>query len=87
MGTCIRFRRFHPKWVVFGFESIQKVDATTYNSLKDYGGWGIRSGRKGKEYNVSGNKGALLTLKDRKAFLMGSKNYQALCSVINERLS
>ena len=86
-GTCIRFRPFHRKWVVFGFESIQKAEASTYNPLKDYGGWGIRYGRKGKAYNVSGNKGVLLTLRDGKNVLIGSKNHEVLCSAINERLS
>ena len=84
-GTCIRFRPFHRKWVVFGFESIQKAEASTYSPLKDYGGWGIRYGRKGKAYNVSGNKGVLLTLRDGKNVLIGSKNHEALCLAINER--
>ena len=85
-GTCIRFRPFHRKWVVFGFESIQKAEASTYSPLKDYGGWGIRYGRKGKAYNVSGNKGVLLTLKDGKNVLIGSKNHEVLCSAITEIL-
>ncbi len=86
-GTCIRFRPFHRKWVVFGFESIQKAEASTYSPLKDYGGWGIRYGRKGKAYNVSGNKGVLLTLRDGKNVLIGSKNHEVLCSAINGRVS
>ena len=86
-GVFIRFRPFHRNWVVFGFEGIQKTEVSTYNPLKDYGGWGIRYGSKGKAYNVSGNKGVLLTLKDGKNVLIGSKNHEVLCSAINERLS
>ena len=86
-GVCIRFRPVHRKWVVFGFESIQKAEASTYSPFKDYGGWGIRYGRKGKAYNVSENKGVLLTLKDRKNVLIGSKNHEVLCSVINGEVS
>ena len=86
-GVCIRFHPFHRRWVVFGFESIQKAEAITYSPLKDYGGWGIRYGRNGKAYNVSGNKGVLLTLTDRKNALIGSKNHEVLCSSINERVS
>ncbi len=86
-GVRIRFRPFHRKWVVFGFESIQKAEASTYSPLKDYGGWGIRYGRKGKAYNVSGNKGVLLTLRDGKNVLIGSKNHEVLCSAINEGVS
>ena len=86
-GVFIRFRPFHRKWVVFGIDSITTAQAHTYSPLKDYGGWGIRYGRKGKVYNVSGNKGALLTLKDGKTIMIGSKNHEVLCLVINERLS
>ena len=84
-GVFIRFWPFHLKWVVFGFEGIQKAEASTYSPRKDYGGWGIRYGRKGKAYNVSGNKGVLLTLKNGKNVLIGSKNHEALCLAINER--
>jgi hypothetical protein len=86
-GIFVRFWPFHRKWVVFGFESIQKAEASTYSPLKDYGGWGIRYGRKGKAYNVSGNKGVLLTLRDGKNVLIGSKNHEVLCSAINGRVS
>ena len=85
-GLRIRFRPFHLNWIVFPFSSIQKTEAVTYSLLTDYGGWGIRIGRKGKAYNVSGNKGALLSFKDRKNILIGSKNHEVLCSSINERL-
>ena len=86
-GVFIRFWPFQRKWVVFGFDSIQKAGTITYSLLRDYGGWGIRYGRKGKAYNVSGNKGVLLTLADGKNVLIGSKNHEVLCSAINERLS
>ena len=86
-GVCIRFRPFHRKWIVFGFDSIRKAETSTYSPLKDYGGWGIRYGWKGKAYNVSGNKGVMLTLTDEKNVMIGSSNHEALCSAINERLS
>ena len=86
-GVFIRFRPFHRKWVVFGFDSIQKAEASTYRPLKDYGGWGIRYGSRGKAYNVSGNKGVLLTLADGKNVLIGSKNHEVLCSAINASVS
>ena len=81
-GVYIRFRPFHWKWVVFGCDNIQTVEATVYSPLRDYGGWGIRYGRKGKAYNVSGNKGVLLTLTDGENLLIGSKNHEVLCSAI-----
>ena len=85
-GVRIRFGPFHRRWVVFDFEAIQKAEAITYRPLADYGGWGIRYGRKGKAYNVSGNTGVFLTLKDGKNVLIGSTNQDALYSRIQERL-
>ena len=54
----------------------------------DYGGWGIRYGRKGKgkAYSVSGNSGVLLTFNNNKTILIGSLDHQSLFSVINDRL-
>ena len=86
-GACIRFRPFHRKWVVFEFQDIRTAEALTYSPLMDYGGWGIRFGRGAKAYNVSGNKGVLLTLENGKTVLIGSQNHEMLNSVINTRLS
>lgn len=86
-GLYIRFKPFHRKWMIFEFESIQKVEPVIYKPLMDYGGFGIRYGKKGKAYNVSGNKGAFLTLKNERTVLIGSNNHEVLCSAITEKLS
>ncbi len=70
----------------FDYENVEKATSLTYSPLKGYGGWSIRYGRKGKAYNVSGNKRVLLTLKDGKSVLIGSKNPELLSSAINEHL-
>ena len=44
------------------FENIKTCSIRRYSPIKEYGGWGIRYGRKGKAYNVSGNKGVQLEL-------------------------
>ena len=85
-GVRIRFRPFHRRWVVFDFESIQTAEAITYSPLKDYGGWGIKYGRKGKAYNVSGNTGVLLTMKNGKCVLIGSMDHEALGRRIQQGL-
>ena len=85
-GVLIRFRPFHRKDIVFKFESIQKAENITYSPIKDYGGWGIRYGRGGKAYNVSGNKGVMISPKGGKKILIGSRNSEQLCSVINQQL-
>ena len=86
-GVFIRFVPFHRKWVIFGFDSIQKAESITYSPIKDYGGWGIRYGKRGTAYNVSGNKGVLLSLADGKNVLIGSQSHEALFLAIEGRIS
>ncbi len=82
----IRFRPIHRRWITYGYDSIQNVEAVIYSALKEYGGWGIREGKRGKAYNVSGDKGVLLTLKNGTNVLIGSTDHDVLCSLIQERL-
>ena len=85
-GILLRFHPFHRRWVTFAFKSVAEARAITYNPIRDYGGWGIRYGRKGKAYNVSGNQGVLLTLKDGRTVLIGSRNHTLLLSRIEAHL-
>ena len=63
-------------------ESIQDVEARTYNPLREYGGWGIRSRSNRKAYNVSGNQGVELTLKDGRKVMIGSQKAEELALAI-----
>ena len=85
-GLYVRFRPFHRKCRVFEFENILEAEALTYSPLKDFGGWGIRYGKKGKAYSVSGNEGILLKLKNGKSVLIGSKKNEELGRAINQRI-
>ena len=85
-GVFIKFRPFHRKWILFPFESIQTAESCKYNPIRDYGGWGIRYGLKGKAYNVSGNMGVLIKFSKGKTLLIGSKNHLELTSAINNHL-
>jgi hypothetical protein len=60
--------------------SVEKIPLTKiksyaiikYRPLRDYGGWGIRYGPKGKAFNVSGDRGVQLELVTGEKILMGS---------------
>jgi hypothetical protein len=56
----------------------------TYHPIRDYGGWGIRFSLtgKGRAYNVSGNRGVLLTLSNGKRLMLGSQRAEELASAI-----
>ena len=85
-GVYVRFNTLHINWVVFEFNDIEKAEALTYRPIMEYGGWGIRFGKNGKAYNVSGNKGVLLTLSKGKTILIGSQKHEELSLAITQRL-
>ena len=86
-GVYIKFRPFHHKWIQFPFENIQGATSFKYNPIRDYGGYGIRYGFKGKAYNVSGTMGVLIKFFEGKPLLIGSQKHLELSSVINNHLS
>jgi hypothetical protein len=73
-GIRYRFVPIHGKEQHIKWDEIEKVYTRTYSPLKEYGGWGIRTGfgKTGKAYNISGNKGIQVELKDGKRVLLGT---------------
>jgi len=69
----VRFWPFVLRPVRIPLHTLRNYERITYNPVKDYGGWGIRWGIKGKAYNVSGNEGVLLHFYDKKPLLIGSQ--------------
>jgi hypothetical protein len=60
-------------------DEIQTFAIREYKPVKEYGGWGIKygSGRNGKAYNVKGNIGMQLELKNGKKVLFGTQRADA----------
>ncbi len=82
--TDLRFRLFplHLQWREFPLATIAEAEAITYRPIIEYGGWGIRIGRKGMAYNVSGNRGVQVTLEGGRSFLLGSLQPERLATAI-----
>lgn len=85
-GLYLRFYPFHLSFHRIAPEDIKKFEARTYSPIREYGGWGIRYGRTGKAYNVSGNRGLQLELADGKQLLIGSQRPEELAEVLNSVL-
>ena len=60
------------------WDEIAHVEAISYRPLRDYWGWGIRWGRYGQAYTVSGNRALLVTLSSGRTFLLGSQRPEEL---------
>jgi hypothetical protein len=83
-GLYVRFFPFHINFKIFTAEDLSEHYARTYRPILEYGGWGIRCGwRGGRAYNVSGNKGVQLVLKDGKHLLIGSQRAEELAEALS----
>lgn len=72
-GIEFRFIPYHSKFKIISWSDIERVEVKRYKPLKEYGGWGIRSGKNGKAYNVDGDKGLLIFFKTGKQILIGTQ--------------
>jgi hypothetical protein len=79
-GIHFRFPPFILKWRMISREEIERYTVGKYSPVGEYGGWGVRySFRKyGRAYNISGNQGLRLYLKNGKVLLLGTQRSQAL---------
>ncbi len=62
------------------FSEMEKTEVISYEPLFEYGGWGVRYSfrKKGWCYNVSGDKGLLITYKSGKTFMIGTQKTEEL---------
>lgn len=81
-GVYVRFFPLATKLKRYGWEEIDKAYIRTYSPLREYGGWGVRYGAKGKALNVSGNQGLQLELKNNKRLLIGTRRPEALAQAL-----
>lgn len=61
---------------------IQSAEAITYDPLRDYGGYGIRTARHGAAYIAGGNRGVQLELVRGGSLLIGSARPDDLLSAV-----
>ncbi|MGB3589092.1 MAG: hypothetical protein WBA23_21270 [Tunicatimonas sp.] len=71
----IKFQLFPFQWAVHSIDwaDIDEMYIRKYDGLAEYGGWGMRYGRKGKAYTISGHSGVQLHLADDQQILIGTQ--------------
>ena len=81
-GISYQFSPFHLKAKYIPWESIERCNVREYSPILEYGGWGFRGilklklfgiGNSGKAYNVRGNIGIQMILKDGAKILIGTQ--------------
>lgn len=70
-GFSVRFIPFYRKPTLISFDEIESVDVITYKPLSEYGGWGLKIGKKGVAYSISGKNGIFITFKEPRKLFMG----------------
>lgn len=85
-GIHFRFFPFHMRYKQFAWDQVSKYELIGYHPIKDYGGWGIRFGKMGKAYTVSGNKGLQVHLKSGRRFLLGTQKVEELKTFLSQNI-
>lgn len=81
-GIYVRFPPLQGSFSRFAWEDIDRIHIRTYSPLREYGGWGIRLGAMGTAYNVSGNVGVQLILKNGSRLLIGTNQPEEVARVL-----
>ena len=84
-GVHVRFYPLTSRRIPF--DDLIACHARTYRPIREYGGWGIRFSRKGMAYNVSGNQGVQLELRQGRPLLIGSQHADVLANTIDQYLN
>ncbi|HYG14619.1 MAG TPA: hypothetical protein VEC12_02630 [Bacteroidia bacterium] len=82
-GITYHYRPFL-KARYYSWNDIKTAAVRKYNPIGEYGGWGLKAGWKknNKAYNVWGNKGLQLELKDGNKVLIGTQQHQDMVSFL-----
>ncbi|HEX8439749.1 hypothetical protein [Archangium sp.] len=84
-SLSIRFVPFLRKH--YPLQDVSRWEVCDFRPLSDYGGWGIRRGRGGWAYTVSGNRGVQLEFRDGRKLLVGSQHPEKLIAALEQARS
>ncbi|MCK0158386.1 hypothetical protein MWU65_14415 [Cellulophaga sp. F20128] len=83
-GIHYQFSPIHRTYRLIRWNDMQSCNLRKYNALREYGGWGFKSGfGNGTAFNVKGNKGIQIVLKNDKKILIGTQKDTAATAIIN----
>lgn len=83
-GLFLRFKPMHRKTRKIDLSGVTAVAAIRYRPALEYGGWGIRRGRRGTAYNVSGDLGVRMDYENGYHLLIGTRYPEELKAAIDQ---
>lgn len=82
-GIYFQLFPLHFKIQYVNWSDIATIEVRKYKPMKEYGGWGYRySFNNGKAYNISGNMGLQLVLKNGDKILIGTQKKEELLAFL-----
>ncbi len=82
-GISYQLFPFHLKEKIFTWDEIAEANIRKYSPIWDYGGWGYRySFKNGKAFNISGNIGLQIILKNGDKILLGTNKTEELAAFL-----
>lgn len=87
-GIHYRMYPLHRRFREIRTGEIAKWEVKKYHPIRDYGGWGIRTGfyKKGSAFNIAGDMGAYFELKDGKKILIGTQRPEEMRSALGKMM-
>lgn len=86
-GLFIRFKPLHRKTRQIDLTGVTSVASVQYRPAMEYGGWGIRRGRHGMAYNVTGDLGVRIDYENGYHLLIGTQYPDDLKSAIDRYMA
>lgn len=83
-GLFIRFKPLHRKTRQIDLSGVTSVTSVQYRPALEYGGWGIRRGRRGMAYNVTGDLGVRIDYDNGYHLLIGTRQPEELKAAIDQ---
>jgi hypothetical protein len=81
-GIHIKMFPFHLKTVSYAWTDLYSAEVVEYSPIAEYGGWGLRISRKGKAFNVKGNKGIKIQTSDGRSRMIGTQKFEEAKEVV-----
>ncbi len=83
-GIVYQFWPIHRKEHIIKWEEVSCAYVRKYGPIMEYGGWGFRTGRKGRALNTSGNMGLQIEFVSGKKLLIGTQKPEELQRVLQK---
>ena len=84
-GIHFRTNPFFGKIKTIEWTDVDQVYVRRYSPIMEYGGWGIRLGRRGWAYTARGNQGIQIVRKNGRRILLGTQKSDEVAQKLDHR--